>query len=292
MEFQIPANSQFACIAIESLSLSNELNDLIDLGAGRYALIKPTFALEQFWQSQLGEIATKQIQESNLLLATVTSSDRSDGSIDRELIRSVRSSLYSLFVQGIYFQSGGILFCGGKTSGSIVIRSVQHLDNYFFSRETVTASLDPAVFHASSDIADGLESLYLAQDSYRRLKRGFHSYLDGFSARHEESRIRHFVRAIEAIVRPDIGKTRRHFVYRGQLFVGRGTDAMDLLGDLYDLRSCAEHMNDLHELYPALSQKDIDNRTALRSFQAELLASYVYRRICENADLRSVFATD
>lgn len=75
--------------------------------------------------------------------------------------------------------------------------------------------------------------------------------------------MRHFARTLEAIIRPDIGKTRKHFIYRGRLFVGRSAEMSDLLGDIYDLRSCAEHMNDIQELYPSLSQEEINKRTEL-----------------------------
>jgi hypothetical protein len=292
MQFDIPLNSQFAAITIEPISISQELPELIDLGDGRYILVRPSFEIEPFWQGQLGEIKSKKISENSLLLLVVVGSDCSDGSIDKELIRSVRSIFYSLFLQGIYFTDGGTVLCGGKTSGRVSIRSVQDLDHYFRPRETVTELLDNRVVDCTRTVAMGLESIYLAKDHYRRLKRGFHSYLDGLKANYEESRMRHFVRTLEAIIQPDIGKTRKHFIYRGRLFVGRSSEMSELLGDIYDLRSCAEHMNDIQELYPDLSQTDIDKRAALRSFQSEVLANYAYRRICENAELRATFATD
>jgi hypothetical protein len=117
----------------------------------------------------------------------------------------VRSTLYSLFLQGIYFSDGGTVLCGGNSTGQINIRSDQDLNPFIWPRETSTVLLDEAVLSNARTIADGLESMYTAEQSYRRLKRGFHSYLDGMSGKHEETRMRHFVRSIEAFIRPKIG---------------------------------------------------------------------------------------
>jgi hypothetical protein len=292
MPFQIPLSSQFAAITIDPLSISGDLTGSMDLGGGRYIVVNPSFEIEEFWQRQLGEIKTKKIAENSALVLTVVASDRSDGFIDRELIRSVRSTLYSLFLQGVYFSDGGTVLCGSNSTGRLAIRSVQDLNPFVWPRETVTARLDIAVVNRARTISSGLESMYIAEQSYRRLKRGFHSYLDGMTGKHEETRMRHFVRSIEAFIRPSIGKTRSHFVHRGQLFVGFSNDMCELLGDLYDLRSCAEHMNDIHDLYSGLHELEIDKRTAMGSFQSEVIANYAYRRAFENPSILKNFISD
>ena len=251
------------------------MSELNDLGSGRYILINPSFEIDEYYQRQFGERKTKKIAKNKILLLVVVASDYSDGSIDRELIRSVRSILYSLFLQGIYFSDGGTVLCGSNSTGQINIRSDQDLNPFIWPRETVTALLDDAVLSGARTIADGLESMYTAEQSYRRLKRGFHSYLDGMSGKHEETRMRHFVRSIEAFIRPEIGHTESQFVHRGQLFVGCSSVMSDLLRNLYKLRSCAEHMNDIHELYPRASETEINKRTAMGSFQSEVIANYM-----------------
>jgi hypothetical protein len=112
------------------------------------------------------------------------------------------------------------------------------------------------------------------------------------SGKHEETRMRHFVRGIEAFIRPEIGHTESHFVHRGQLFVGCSSVMSDLLRNLYKLRSCAEHMNDIHELYPGVSETEINKRTATGSFQSEVIANYMYRRVCEKPNILKTFISD
>jgi hypothetical protein len=292
MPLSIALRSQFAAITIDPLSISSDLAGSIDFGEGLCIVVNPSFEIEDFWKRQLGEIKTKKIAENSLLLLAVVALDDSGGSFDRELIRSVRSILYSLFLQGIYFSDGGTILCGSNSTGRISIRSVQDLNPFVWPRETVTEALDDAVVNRARIVASGLESMYRAEQFFRRLKRGFHSYLDGMTGKYEETRMRHFVRSIEAFIRPAIGKTRSHFVHRGQLFVGCSDDMSELLGDLYDLRSCAEHMNDIHDLYPGLAEPEIDKRTAMGSFQSEVIANYVYGRAFESADILKNFISD
>lgn len=292
MRFDIPLHSQFAAITIDPISISNQLSELDDLGGGRYIVVNPSFEIDEYYQRQFGERKTKKIAKNKILLLVVIASDSLDGSIDRKLIRSVRSMLYSLFLQGIYFSDGGTVLCGSNSSGQINIRSDQDLNPFIWPRETVTALLDDAVLGGARTIADGLESMYTAEQSYRRLKRGFHSYLNGMSGKHEETRMRHFVRSIEAFIRPEIGHTESQFVHRGQLFVGCSSVMSDLLRNLYKLRSCAEHMNDIHELYPRVSETEINKRTAMGSFQSEVIANYMYRRVCEEPDILKNFISD
>jgi hypothetical protein len=167
MRFEIPLHSQFAAITIDPISISEQLSELNDLGSGRYILINPCFEMDEYHQRQLGKRKTKRIAENRILLLVVVASDYSDGSIDRELIRSVRSILYSLFLQGIYFSDGGTVLCGGNSTGRINIRSDQDLNPFIWPRETVTVLLDDAVLSGARTIADGLESMYIAEQSYR-----------------------------------------------------------------------------------------------------------------------------
>lgn len=292
MRFDIPCGSQFAAITIDPLSISTQLSEVNELGAGRYIIINPGFELDEYYQRQFGERKTKRIAENKILLLVVVASDYSDGSIDKELIRSVRSILYSLFLQGIYFSDGGTVLCGSTSAGHPNIRSDLDLNPFIWPRETITTLLDNAILSGTRTISDGLESMYRAEQSYLRLKRGFHSYLDGMSGRQEETRMRHFVRSIEAFIRPEIGRTESQFVHRGQLFVGFSSDMSALLRNLYKLRSYAEHMNDIHDLYSGASETEISKKTAMGSFQSEVIANYVYRRVCEKPDVLKIFDSD
>ena len=51
-------------------------------------------------------------------------------------------------------------------------------------------------------------------------------------------------------------------------------------------------MNAIHDLYPGLSEPEIDKRTAIGSFQSEVIANYIYRRAFEGADILKNFISD
>ncbi len=119
MPFNIALSSQFAAITIDPLSISGDLNGSIDFGNGRYIVVNPSFEIDEFWQGQLGELKTNKIAENSALILALVGSDYSDGSIDKELIRSVSSILYPLFLQGVYFSDGGTVLCGGNSSGRV-----------------------------------------------------------------------------------------------------------------------------------------------------------------------------
>jgi len=125
-----------------------------------------------------------------------------------------------------------------------------------------------------------------------RLTRGFEAWTQGINARRDDNRIRQFVRAIEAVVKPEIGKTPKQFIQRAQLFVGSTESSRKMLGEIYDLRSCAEHLNDVRSYYIDEPMSEIDSRTALRAFQAELITDHVYHRIFETGEFQRMFIDD
>lgn len=125
------------------------------LDEGRYIIINPCFELDEYYQRQFGERKSTKIAKNKILLLVVVASDYSDGSIDRELTRSVRSILYSLFLQGIYFSDGGTVLCGSKSTGRLNIRSDQDLNPFIWPRETITTLLDNTVLNGARTISEG-----------------------------------------------------------------------------------------------------------------------------------------
>jgi len=93
-------------------------------------------------------------------------------------------------------------------------------------------------------------------------------------------------------MRLPIGGSRREFLTKSQVLVGRSPQAEELLGELYDLRSCTEQMNEFGvalRAYPAEGQTLVG---LLRSCQAQVLATETYRRIFLSDELLAHFAED
>src|SRR6266853_2087449 len=117
MALNIPTNSQFACVALQPLSLSDQLPQSFQFEQGLYALIRPSFEIEGFWREQLGKIKSEMIAASELLIISVVSSDRSDGWFDRDLKHYVSSIVFSLYMNRVYCSGGGVMLCGNNSSG-------------------------------------------------------------------------------------------------------------------------------------------------------------------------------
>jgi hypothetical protein len=58
------------------------------------------------------------------------------------------------------------------------------------------------------------------------------------------------------------------------------------------LRSAAEHLNPLDDKLEEYPNHERSNLKALRTYQAELLAAFVYRKILLNLDIMAHFKTD
>jgi hypothetical protein len=137
-----------------------------------------------------------------------------------------------------------------------------------------------------------------APDSdYRRIRKGFNSWIQGVESTDPAQGLHPFVRAAEAIIRPTTTTwTRRAitktFRTRGQTFTGRSKQNERLLEQFYDLRSCIEHVKNI---LPALHKPrgiSRDEAFAFRALQAEIFASTIYSRILINDALREQLRTE
>ena len=118
------------------------------------------------------------------------------------------------------------------------------------------------------------------------------AWLSGMQERYGDARLHQFVRAAEAVVKPRIGETRRQFLHRSTLFIGATEDNRALLGHLFDLRSAAEHLNEFENLLQDVPAAERQRAGWLRSYQAELLAGRIYRRILADPAALALFRTD
>jgi hypothetical protein len=132
---------------------------------------------------------------------------------------------------------------------------------------------------------------------YRRIRKGFNSWIEGVESTDPAKGLHSFVRAVEAILRPTTTtwterKITKTFLARGQTFVGRSKRSERMLKQLYNLRSCIEHVKNID---PALHKPrgvSRDEAFAFRALQAEILASAIYSRIFLKDDLREQLKTE
>lgn len=297
MSFKMAEGTKFACMALkEVVSLADGLSKPLDLGDGLWALFAPPFEIPKHWRDWLGSIQAQHFSNSNLLLLATSPSGQESES-DRELAQKVWSLFYAILMHGIPQYEAGLLFTGEKRPGAVDVQSVTTLFPYYRPAKVRPARIDEETLKSAADAAAGLRTVYANQQNhrrnYRRLGRGFEAWVKGVREEVGIYRLHQFVRAVEATVKPSPEQARQQFIDRCQLFVGCADQARTLLGELYDLRRCVEHMNDWREvLDQRLSASDQDTIGAKLTYQAELLASYVYRHILKEDNLLDNFIDD
>jgi hypothetical protein len=132
---------------------------------------------------------------------------------------------------------------------------------------------------------------------YRRIRKGFNSWIEGVESNDPAQGLHSFVRAAEAIIRPTT-TTRtgraitKSFRTRGQTFTGRSTKNERLLQQFYDLRSCIEHVKNIAPVLHKPRNVSRDEAFAFRALQAEIFASTIYSRIFTNDALRGQLRTE
>jgi len=166
---------------------------------------------------------------------------------------------------------------GAYVRGELNIRQFGNLKDYHR-----TPDLDYCLNHSdlkrSAWLIDRLEMVNTAgARRWARLRRGLRALFYGTLTPNDDGdRLHQLVRAVEATVRPGIGRSRNQFA---QTFTTADAETRDVLGQLYDMRSHVVHM---HPVVDVLPEGDEAARIAAvnrRTRQADVLARDVLLNI-------------
>jgi len=252
----------------------------------------PTSA-DSYWEKFLGTIRFQEIQEANFVLARTRAADPHLLTIDDYKLREGPANVHAfLQLGGVVEHKAASLVVGSLSGGTAFVRQVSAIEKYKptrgYSREPVTLSkLEQAAYLASV-----YETLRVPQGTYVRFRRGLNILLDGLRQENGQERLHQFVRALEALVLPEIGNTKRQFVHRCQTFAVASPDSSDALDQAFDLRSDAEHVHEWNRSIRAASPEDTENIALWRTRQMERLACFAYSRILTEPDILKHFAND
>ncbi len=72
-------------------------------------------------------------------------------------------------------------------------------------------------------LRDGWAAMGANETQFRRVVRGLNVLFKGLQEKVGQHRIHQFVRSLEALIFPDIGRTKKQFVHRCQIFASPGT---------------------------------------------------------------------
>jgi hypothetical protein len=287
--FELPTTGKFCCIGVQT-NISNAFSAPVNISPNFYAFFKAPLKIDEFWTEDLGKFQANTFSESNLLLFAFAQPDFPDTYLDR----LVTMRYYSLLVQGAGYSEDGLKLAGPCLPNGLHVSSVTTLHSFNRPHPAWTVSIDEEILSRTNEITNGLVQVYSNEEKedYLRLRKGFDAFLRGVMENRADTRIHQFVRALEAVIKPERGTTERQFIHRCQIFAGRTEEERIILTDIYRLRSAAEHMNPLSNQLTSYSSHEHPKIIALRTFQAEVLAGHVYQRVLSEDALRQVFISE
>lgn len=256
-----------------------------------------------FWEEWLGTIQTQTLRRSSFVITAERHSPVDAGANyrAREAIeRRVRLAHWALVLGGNGFNSASFMVGGNTAGGRLHLGPISfgltpcHPRQYRRHRRISLEDLQRAAMMLPS-----MERVYdhVPDPDYRRIRKGFNSWIQGVQNDDPIQALHSFVRAAEAIIRPTTTtRTERKitstFLRRGQTFIGHSRRNERLLRQLYNLRSCIEHVKNVLPVVQKLRRRSSEESFAFRALQAELLASTIYSRIFTNDDLRERLRTE
>lgn len=276
---------EFGCIAYQGVSVGPGLPESIDMGDNQRVVFVPPVQLDQFWKDDLGNYQLQHLAKSNFAIELA----QPEGETSYDKIASrLWGTMYSLLLFGMPRLIGGLEVLGRRYENSVTVHKVVAPYKMGFCPHARAALLAGNTFIKARLVASGLREMHRTGVDFLRLRRGFLAWVTATRTELGDGRLHQFIRAVEAIVKPEQGKTKNQFANRAALFTVNG----DVVSELFNLRSATEHMNDYSPLVTGNGSWDIERRGWYRSFQAELLAQVVYTRILSDAALLERFRTE
>lgn len=293
MPFEIARNHKFACLAIQNASVSGDMAGQIQLAHDLWCVDQLPFGVGDFWTNHLGEGRVEQIMRSNVLIFCIAAAQQPqvlDGE-NQTLTQRVQRMFYALLMQLVFHHDGVELFSGARVDENPDIRQITDIRDHFRPPQVRVGRISRAHLVRAAGAEGGVQEYLRRTGRADRLWHGFHALQRGFMEFWGDERLHQFVRAVEAVLRLEAGRSRTQFAHRAQLFSGRSDENREWLLELYDLRSATEHMNDYRAVLEHHGARWDDTAT-LRAYEAQVLASQVYLRLAESAALRGRFNDD
>lgn len=285
--WQVPEGAKFAILAVKTSSLPDRRDGMVELDGVVRVLFRTPIPAPELLNRWFGSLRARQFEESNLVVVASEQSERL-GVLDDQTIRlegRAKEVLVGLLLEGGPFGfRGGVLLSGELRGGELEVRQMTNVETISRVAGSRAFPLSDAMIQDAGRVATILRDRVMA-GGFRRLRAGFASWhaavLEGFPG----ERLHGFVRSLDGVMILPKSGGRRTFRQRGQLLLGRSSSNEQLLDEIYELRNTISHLNDFEDALHAYPQEGRNVTALLRSFQAELLATDVYRRILSTDEL-------
>ena len=246
------------------------------------------------WKEWLGSIRVERLGSANLVLILEEPSDNSTSldDVHQRLTRDLHWLFQMLHLRaGIEMDSADLL-CGSSVNGVPEIRQMSQMPDFYQSNGYTRAPITQAWLEDGLVLRAGIATVEADKKWFRRVIRGLNTLIKGLKETGQD-RLHQFVRSLEALILPEIGRTKTQFAHRCQTFARASDDTRALLLEAFEMRSDTEHLNPwdkaVEKKYPSDECEDVCWH---RTRQIEHLACDAYSRLLHDPDLRKHFQTE
>jgi len=276
-------------------------NVYTDLPAAAFQLSDGTWVMPAvpvpdlgIWKEWIGSIRMERLGRANLVFFVEEPSDNPEilDAVHHRLDKDLNLLFYMLHLRaGIEVADGADLLCGSSVNGVPGIRQMSQMPAFHQSKGWKRAPVTAAWLEESLVLRAGVAAMDADKTQFRRVIRGLNTLFNGLKETGQD-RLHQFVRSLEALILPDIGRTEKQFVHRCQTFARAGDDTRDLLLEAFAMRSDTEHLNPWDEAVQSYPADQRDDVCWHRTRQIEHLACDAYSRLLRDAALRDHFRTE
>ena len=289
-------SKKFALLAVKDAYVEiSENNEFMHRLAGNtWLLTKIPMDIDTGWKDWIGSLRYKSLTASNLIMIdseTTSNPEVLDGQ-HLNLENKVSYLFYMLQLSGVLEYSEANIIVGSFYDGKFDLRRMSKLPKFFFTRGYIPQPVKINSLESAVGLQKGFEQIESDKDAFTKVKRGLRTLMDGLKEKNGEDRIHEFVRSLEALILPEIGRTKRQFVHRCQTFAKASARSKKILEEAFELRSMTEHLNSWEkalESYPSAEREEI---ALLRTRQIENLACFSFARLLESESIRHYFSSE
>jgi hypothetical protein len=288
------------------LGLTNARADVPTTGValpdGTEVLTQFPIELDSQWQSWLG-IEASQVSNANLVLVRTVAAGFPPEALPISddtswaLAKQVENVFSMLRLLGTIEYERAFLIMGYVQKGQAVCQHFSKFGRYEITRGCLPWMVREEHLVAAADLARAKSSLLAGfPDAQKvRLFRGWWALTTGLQQFYASDRLHCFVRALEALIYPQMAKTEKQFVHRCSLFAAPSTEkntAREAIQDAFKMRCDVEHAHAWDRSLTKYAVADREDIAYWRTRQMESLACLAYAKILTNRTLQQHFYTD
>ena len=275
-------------------------SDLV-LEDGTRVLTGFPFDLEDHWREWVGSVQFTNLKACNLFLLRTATEGWAEGhlqvigdTVSEKLQNDVGGIFAMLRLVGTIEYERAFVLGGYVESGKASCRQFSQTERFNITRGCLPWVINEGDLRNAVKLRKAY-SLFQQETPVgqtRRFGRGCYALKVGLERYFASDRLHGFVRALEALILPETGKTEKQFVSRCAIFAGpkaAEADIRESLREAYKMRCDIEHVHDWDRSLRALPVAEREGVALWRTRQMEMLACAAYAKILLDPDLGEQF---